>query len=146
MSKFGFIREDRQALHATLFEVFDSGEEKGGIDLGMGMEFIQDYLHSCYFLSINPLPELRRILPQFEWSFFRSVEGGPGVKETGDVVDKSDLIWMIEGGGLHGSFTIVTATRTEIRLPKKMFFIGGNKDGTDVKAWAEAFEAKIVSP
>ena len=146
MSKFGFIREDRQVLHTTLFEVFDSCEEKRGIDLGMGMEFIQDYLKSCYFLSINPLPELRRILPQFEWSFFRSKEGAPGVKETGDVVDRSDLIWLMEGGGLHGSFTIVTATRKEARPPKKMFFIGGNKDGTDVKAWAEAFEANLVSP
>ncbi|HWB33775.1 MAG TPA: hypothetical protein VG753_00420, partial [Candidatus Paceibacterota bacterium] len=116
-----------------------------GIDLGMGMEFIQDYLKSCYFLSINPLPELRRILPQFEWRFFRSTKGGPGVKETGDVVDQSDLIWLIEGG-FHTSFTIVTATRKEARPPKKMFFIGENKDGTDVKAWAEAFEANLVSP
>ena len=145
MSKFGFIREDRQVLHTALFEVFDSGEEKRGIDLGMGMEFIQDYLKSCYFLSINPLPELRRILPQFKWNFFRSAEGGPGAKETGDLVDKSDLIWMIEGG-FHRPFTVVTATRKEVRPPKKMFFIGENKYGTDVKEWAEAFEANLVSP
>jgi hypothetical protein len=145
MSKFGFINEDRKTLHTTLFEVFDRGEEKRGIDLGMGMEFIQDYLKSCYFLSINPLPELRRILPQFEWRFFRSEEGDRGVKQTGDVVNESDLVWFIEGG-FHRPFTIVIATHKEARAPKKMFFIGGNKDGTDVKAWAEAFEANLVSP
>jgi len=150
MSNFGF--SEANTFYLQLFEILNGQEEKAEeyrLNLPTAMEVIHDYLKSCYFLSINPLPELRRILPQFKWQFHRTEKGGKGIPPAGDIVEESDLIWMMDGG-FHGSFALVTATSLDEKPRRSIFFAGrkmkvlGYELDSDEGKWAEAFAAKVV--
>jgi hypothetical protein len=116
-----FVKDE--TFHADLFEVLSGSKEpdEGELTLGEAMWWIDEYIHSSYFLAINPLPALRRILPQFRWEFRRSKED-EDLSVATDIIQESDLIWMIRGG--TEVFTLVTATSSEEKPRRNAFFAG----------------------
>lgn len=86
---------------------------------------IQDFLNACYYLGVNPLRELRQILPQYTWKYV-SLKNHNSIKE---VVTKADFIWRvnwIDDGLSRYSDTIqlVTATKSDRVEPNHSWFYG----------------------
>ncbi len=128
-AKFGVI--DRKSNHEFLFRILDG---RGGKydSLYEEMDSIQKYLESCYFLTINPLPQLRRLLPQFLWRFDKC----KSIDQAKGVVAQSDLIWRVNRwvsdwaeeekiGELEVNF--VTANPINSLRRRKTFFAGDKK-------------------
>lgn len=131
MTKSTFGVSDTKFYHGLLYNILDGRVGKHD-SLYEEMDNIQKYLESCYFLSINPLPQLRRILPQFLWRFDRCESIGR-VKE---LVEQSDLIWRVncwvtdwseeeERGELE--VDLVTANPVNSMRRRKIFFAGDKK-------------------
>lgn len=117
------FRVDKKAveqLYADL-ELTASPDEYPEWDV---MECVNDYLYAAYFLSINPLTGIRKILPQYKWTFHRL----NSFKSASEVVKQSDFIWCTNafGGSIdrEDEIELVTATLIESREPLKLFYAG----------------------
>ncbi len=88
--KYGY--EDKE-MYEGFFRALE-GEENPHIpedDLHSVMEQIQNFLEACYMMGVNPLRELRKMLPQYHWQFHVSKDKGH-IRKT---VSNSDLIWRV---------------------------------------------------
>lgn len=143
MSKFfGSGGETPKAFHERLFKALENGEDDDFFGITDGMEYIQDYLESSYYLSINPLRELRRILPQYEWRFIRCKD----MSEAKRAVTESDFVWLVTAAWMNPqneseSFDIVTARARVQTAERRKYCFGGKKnasaDTTRVLQWIE---------
>jgi hypothetical protein len=88
--KFGY---ESKEMHAGFFEALEGRENPYASeeDLHEVMEQIQGFLTACYWIGVNPLRELRKILPQYEWKF-HVLKDERRIRET---VSDSDLIWRM---------------------------------------------------
>ncbi|MDB5266633.1 MAG: hypothetical protein JWN89_448 [Parcubacteria group bacterium] len=91
MQQFGY--EDDEKMHARFFRLLSDPDLEDEQDETMYdvMSQIQDLLNACYWLGINPLEELKRILPQYAWNYLRSKD----LDLIRAEVAKSDLIWRV---------------------------------------------------
>ena len=87
--KYGF---ESKELHESFFKALDGQENPNSDeDLHSVMQQIQEFLDVCYMIGINPLRELRKILPQYKWQFHTSKDKGY-IRKT---VSNSDFIWRV---------------------------------------------------
>jgi hypothetical protein len=86
------------------------------------MHWIREYLYASYFMSINPLVGLRKVLPQYRWVFHRV----KSYEAASTVTKQSDFIWCTNafGGPPWGEIELVTATLRLSRDPLTRFFAG----------------------
>ncbi len=88
------------------------------------MGWVNDYLYAAYFLSINPLVGIRKILPQYKWTFHRL----SSFQAASEVVKQSDFVWCTNafGGSVNSEdeIELVTATLIQSRDPLKLFYAG----------------------
>jgi len=128
--KFGTAGlEDRVA--GGLFRAFAGIREAVDEPLWEHMNDVQKYLEASYFLSINPLPQLRHILPQFIWKFARC----ESLEQARKAVTQSDLIWRANRFVSDWSewseeepADLVTATCTQpLGARRKIFLVGEGK-------------------
>ena len=131
MTKFGPSDEEASVCHAQLFETLEDSEDYD-FSLIDVMGFIQEYLVSSYFLSINPLPQLRHILPQFTWRFVRC----KGEKEACRLVSTSDLIWM-SNWKWHSSDEIDLVVASSTKKGRRLFFAGEKNASEPTTEWIE---------
>ena len=80
-------------MYAGFFEALEGRENPHTPedDLHSVMEQIQNFLEACYMMGVNPLRELRKMLPQYNWQFHVSKDKGH-IRRT---VSNSDLIWRV---------------------------------------------------
>jgi hypothetical protein len=88
--KYGY---ESKEMYAGFFEALESRENPHTPedDLHEVMKQIQEFLTACYWMGINPLRELRKMLPQYRWQFHVSKDKGH-IRKT---VSNSDLIWRV---------------------------------------------------
>ncbi|MEI6659973.1 MAG: hypothetical protein WCK91_00950 [bacterium] len=90
------------------------------------MNQIQDVFEACYFLGMNPLSELRRILPFYRWTFHCIDYESDG--KIRRVITTSDFIWRTNWANDDGDIQLVTATRNNRTEPLKFFWAGGESE------------------
>lgn len=88
--KFGY---ESKEMYAGFFEALEGRENPHTPedDLHEVMGQIQEFLIACYWMGVNPLRELRKMLPQYQWQFHVSKDKGH-IRKT---VSGSDLIWRV---------------------------------------------------
>ena len=126
--KYGY---EGQEMHKLFFRVLEGYEDPAEEETLYGvMNQIQEYFDSCYWIGINPLPGIRRILPQYEWRFHRSKDYGLIRK----IISDSQLIWRtnwIEDGFTSEpaeEIQLVTANKIgQSSEVEKLFFAGEKK-------------------
>lgn len=130
--------------HAEFAEVLEGKAVRSLLSRACVMEYIQDYLDSCYFLSINPLSSLRHIFPQYEWRYHRLQNR----KQALEVVAQSDFIWQGECFSVsdEDGWVFCTATARSPREPLKMFFGGTKKASQKVSSLVKAIESLKGNP
>lgn len=98
------------------------------------MSSISDYLYSSYFLTINPLPQLRKALPAYTWNFARP----KSLREAREIVSTADFVWRtdwfnsrwLDANSTEEDFDacfpveFATATLRDPRKPLRYFFAG----------------------
>ncbi len=89
------------------------------------MEWVSEYLYAAYFMSINPLVGIRKVLPQYKWAFHRL----DSYQAAAEVTKRSDFIWCTNafGGAPDDEIELVTATLILPRHPLKLFYAGAKK-------------------
>jgi len=123
MKKYGY---ESKRLHALFYKVMEGYEPPNEEETLCGiMEQINDLLHACYWLGINPLRELRHILPQYVWEY-RELKNRSLVTKA---IASSDFIWRVNWlDDMPDSYSekiqLVTATKTDRAEPLKLFFAG----------------------
>lgn len=128
--KFGYESEWLHELFYKALEGHKDPQERE--DLHSVMEQIQDFLDLCYMMGINPLRELRRMLPQYTWQFHTSKDKGY-IRKT---VSSSDFIWRVNWmedmpEEWCEKIEFVTATKPD-RNPSKhpsYFYVEAKHDG-----------------
>ena len=124
-------KEDTEHLYKQL-ELVASPDVEVDDDV---MEWISEYLYASYFMSINPLVGIRKVLPQYKWTFYR-VESYEAAKK---VSQQSDFIWCTNAfGGApdYNEIELVTATHNISRKPLKLFYAGEkNASQGDEETW-----------
>lgn len=84
-------RESRE-LHSLFYKVMEGYEDPSAeVTLHEILAHVQEFFLCNYLLGINPLRELRRMLPQYTWQYHRSKNRG----EIGEAVSHSDFIWRL---------------------------------------------------
>ena len=140
MQKFGFENEKHRS------ELFDAMEGKNQelpwVEvLQSVMEDIQRLLDVSYSLGINPLNGLRKVLPQYQWRFYRIRNEERYEGHVKEVVSKSDFVWRIWYD--EDDFQLVTATKLDRAIDERQrnFWVGSNKAHCFVEevAFAEEF-------
>ena len=116
MKKFGYVGKEVQL---RFYGAMEGKKVPNGETLQSMMEDIQTLLDACYSLGINPLRELRKILPQYSWKYWVIKRGLPRT-----TISQSDFIWNVDWFGVHEEFHFVTATKLERREPLKYFWAG----------------------
>jgi hypothetical protein len=120
--------------HKLIFDGLEQINPSPADDIVEMMDRINDYLLSSYFLAINPLTQLRRILPQYEWKFVQP----KNLRQARAVVSTADFVWRTDwfnGPGLSSSSTaediercfpaeLAIATLLNRAEPLKHFFAG----------------------
>ena len=141
MQNFGF---ETGKYYLQLFKALEEDEhEHHGDTLQSVMEDIQDLLDASYFLGINPLKGLRKILPQYQWRYYRLENGERHDGYVKEVVSKSDFIWRIWYN--DDDIQLVTATKLDRTPPGnlKYFWVEGVSKASQI-AFAENFGGEPV--
>ena len=126
MRKYGY---ESKRLHALFYKVMEGYESPTEEETLHGiMSQINELLSACYSLGINPLRELRRLLPQYAWEY-RESKNRSLVTKT---IASSDFIWRVNWlDDMPESYSekiqLVTATKTDRDEPFKLFFAGEKK-------------------
>ena len=126
MTKYGY---ESKRLHALFYKVMEGYEPPNDEETLPGvMQQIEEFLESCYWLGINPLRELRQMLPQYSWEYRRSKDRGLITR----TVASSDFIWRVnwlhdEKDSYSKEIEVVTATKTDRPERLKLFFAGEKK-------------------
>lgn len=126
MTKYGY---ESKRLHALFYKVMEGYECPGEEETLCGiMEQIEDLLDACYFLGINPLRELRHMLPQYSWKFLSLKDRSLTTK----TIANSDFIWRVNwledmSESYSEKIELVTATKTSRSKHFKLFFAGQKK-------------------
>lgn len=129
---FRAIKKDIERLYEQL-ELVASPDIEPMDDV---MEWICEYLYSSYFMSINPLTGIRKVLPQYTWTFHR-VKSFEAAKR---ITQQADFIWCVNafGGILDGDeIELVTATLNAPRKPLRLFHAGEKKASEGDKLTSE---------
>jgi hypothetical protein len=96
------------------------------------MQWVSEYIYASYFMSINPLRNLRKVLPQYNWVFHEKLNYGAAAR----VARQSDFIWCsnafgAEDPGIYSvreeGIELVTATLRQKREPLRLFYAGEKK-------------------
>ena len=139
MQKFGFEKKEH---YRRLFEAMETDQwEDEGDTVHTVMEDVQGLLDYSYLLGINPLQNLRKILPQYQWRYYRLKNGGPHDGYIKEVVSKSDFIWRIWYD--TDEVQLVTATKLDRIDRKKLFWVESVSKVVQV-VFAEDFGAEAV--
>lgn len=90
------------------------------------MSVVNDYLYAAYFVSINALPGLRKVLSQYRWTFHRLPYS---TQKAARVVGQSDFIWCTNAFGGppdadEEKIELVTAKLIEPRESLRLFYAG----------------------
>ena len=103
------------------------------------MERIQEYLDACYFLSFNPLHQLRRAFPQYIWSYHQLET----LREAQQKAQDADFIWRGNLSCLSelDGYELFLATQRVPRRPLKIFFAGSKNASESTTELIEASKA-----
>ncbi len=128
---FRTLKDDTDRLYQEL-ELVANPDENATDDV---MELINEYLYASYFMSINPLSGIRKVLPQYKWTYHRV-----NSYEVARVISQqSDFIWCTNafgGAPYKEKIELVTATHKIPRKPLKLFFAGEkNASQGDQETW-----------
>lgn len=106
-------------VHADLHKALEEGEAGVGSRADV-MRDIQEYVDACWQLDISPLQQLRRILPQYKWSYHKL----KSQRAARQVVARSDFVWRANYSPLEerDGFELFTATAHINREPLKLVF------------------------
>ncbi|MFA6446182.1 MAG: hypothetical protein WCW14_02950 [Candidatus Paceibacterota bacterium] len=123
-------------FHRLCYAVLEGAPYKaGGETLESIMKRVQDYLDASYLLEINPLRNLRQMLPQYIWEY-HELKDRTALLE---IISLSDFIWMLDWErSLEFPVLLVTARRqVRIVAPLKYFWIGKGEENRDrlAKGW-----------
>jgi hypothetical protein len=115
---FRAAKIDTELLYLNL-ELIASPETHPDDDV---MQWISEYLCASYFMSINPLVGIRKVLPQYYWAFHRV----KSYEASRKVTRQSDFIWCTNafGGAPDNEIELVTATLLESRDALRLFYAG----------------------
>jgi len=107
------------------------------------MEDIQGFLDYSYFLGINPLRGLRKILPQYQWRFYRMRNDERHEGHVKEVVSKSDYIWRIWYD--EDEYQLVTATKLDRPMSERLkYFWAESGSLTSQVSFVEEFGGNPV--
>lgn len=144
MAEFAGIYHEGEKFYGN--EIFMSLDDDPEADDGIygAMEDIQNYLHSSYILVINPLPGLRRLLPQFKWQFHRP-------KTDADIrklIRKANLVWSVYADWFNPNFRrpderyFVTAVHLT-KEDDRRFIFGGRLCEAQATELEKRYEAEV---
>lgn len=147
-AKYGY--EDKE-MHEGFFKALE-GEKNPYIeedDLHSVMEQIQEFLDACYMIGVNPLREMRKMLPQYTWQFHVSCDRN----QTRKIVSNSDFIWRVNWmvdmpNEWSGKVELVTATKPDRPRESRPsnFWVAAKFDGEKLKRNIAFVEVHDGSP
>ncbi|HEV7449429.1 MAG TPA: hypothetical protein VGP13_02740 [Candidatus Paceibacterota bacterium] len=124
--------------------VLNNNLEQDDGDLFEVMDWIHDYVDACYFLSISPLRDLRRVFPDYRWEYCAT----GNFRDVQDLVGRSDFIWQANISQLgDGEYELFVATRKIRRDAKKFVFAGKKKKSqvtTKLIEFAQSCNAEAI--
>ncbi len=109
---------------------YNSDEHDDLIDL---LGDLHNYIYAAYFLGINPLMGLCRLLPQYRWEYHQWPNTECNVRAASKIVLRSDFIWIT--GDPHDTERIELVTATKVGRSKSfsLFFVNSRLIDTQFK-------------